>query len=45
MATLTDVPPVAVLLTHGSCLWAEEMYFLGIGSKPKHSLGHGVHNI
>lgn len=39
---LTHVPPVAVLLAvTGLAVWAEGLYFVGFGSKPKIHLGHG----
>ncbi|HET8700492.1 MAG TPA: hypothetical protein VFL97_02355 [Nitrococcus sp.] len=42
MSPLTSVPPVAVVLSlTGLAVWAEGLYFLGLGAKPKTSLGHG----
>jgi hypothetical protein len=39
-APLTHVPPVAVILSlTGLAVWAEGLYFLGIGAKPRTGLG------
>lgn len=41
--TAEAVPPVAPLLAvTGLAVWAEGLYFLGAGSKPRHHLGHGM---
>lgn len=43
VTTLTGVPPVAALLSiTGLAVWAEGLYFLGAGAKPKDHLGHGT---
>lgn len=44
VTSLTHVPPVAVLLSvTGLAVWAEGLYFLGLGAKPKGHLGHGTY--
>lgn len=41
VTTLVHVPPVAALLTvTGLAVWAEGLYFLGVGAKPKDPLDH-----